>query len=316
MSETCRAGNDFDDTQMGARISSVFVIMLTSAIGVFIPILSSRYSVMKLPDWLFFGAKYFGTGVIIATGVIHLLSPANEYLTDECLGGAFLVYPWAFATSLLALFSVFFIELLARRWVGKKAAADIEEIEDTKEVTEDAKETTLEVDPSKMTKEEYFGQLVSTCILEFGILFHSTFVGLTLAVSGKEFTTFYIVLVFHQMFEGLGLGTRVSSTVWPANKKWLPYLFGTGYALITPAAIAIGLGVRSFYPPESRRTLIIRGFFDAFCSGILIYSGIVELMAHEILYCNTFKNKPNEQMFAFALMCAGVTLMGLLGYWV
>lgn len=33
-------------------------------------------------------AKYFGSGVIIATAFIHLLAPAWEELTSECLSGA------------------------------------------------------------------------------------------------------------------------------------------------------------------------------------------------------------------------------------
>ncbi|KAJ5480488.1 Zinc-regulated transporter 1 [Penicillium desertorum] len=32
---------------------------------------------------------------------------------------------------------------------------------------------------------------------EFGIVFHSIFIGLTLTVSSEEFTTLYIVIVFH-----------------------------------------------------------------------------------------------------------------------
>lgn len=36
-------------------------------------------------------------------------------------------------------------------------------------------------------------------ILEFGVIFHSIFIGLTLAVAGDEFITLYVVLVFHQV---------------------------------------------------------------------------------------------------------------------
>ena len=59
--------------------------------------------------------------------------------------------------------------------------------------------------------ETYTAQLTSIFVLEFGIAFHSVFIGLTLAVSGSEFTTLYIVIVFHQTFEGLGLGSRLAN---------------------------------------------------------------------------------------------------------
>ncbi|KAJ3456691.1 hypothetical protein MRS44_016714 [Fusarium solani] len=47
-------------------------------------------------------------------------------------------------------------------------------------------------------------------ILEFGIIFHSILMGITLAVSGEELTVLYVVLVFHRTFEGLGLGSRLA----------------------------------------------------------------------------------------------------------
>ena len=37
-------------------------------------------------------AKYFGSGVIIATAFIHLLSPAFEELGSECLVGTWAEY--------------------------------------------------------------------------------------------------------------------------------------------------------------------------------------------------------------------------------
>jgi zinc transporter 1/2/3 len=57
----------------------------------------------------------------------------------------------------------------------------------------------------------YIAQLTSIFILEFGIVFHSIFIGLTLAVSSEEFTILYIIIVFHQTFKGLGLGSRLTT---------------------------------------------------------------------------------------------------------
>src|SRR5262249_34183896 len=55
---------------------------------------------------------------------------------------------------------------------------------------------------SGLVAETYTAQMTAIFILEFGIIFHSIFIGLTLAVSGTEFATLYVVLVFHQTFEG------------------------------------------------------------------------------------------------------------------
>lgn len=164
--------------------------------------------------------------------------------------------------------------------------------------------------------ETYAAQMTAIFILEFGVIFHSIFIGLTLAVAGEEFITLYIVLVFHQMFEGLGLGARLATVPWPKSKRWTPYLLGVAYGLSTPIAIAIGLGVRTSYPPESQTTLLTNGVFDSISAGILIYTGLIELMAHEFMFSPYMQKGPIGRMLsAFALMVLGAGLMALLGYW-
>lgn len=164
--------------------------------------------------------------------------------------------------------------------------------------------------------EDYAAQMTAIFILEFGVIFHSIFVGLTLAVTGAEFNTLYVVLVFHQTFEGLGLGSRLAATPWPPKKRWTPYLFALGYGLSTPIAIAVGLGVRKSYTPGSQKSLIVNGVFDSISAGILIYTGLVELMAHEFMFSSVMrKARLRVVMSAFGMMCLGAGLMALLGEW-
>lgn len=164
--------------------------------------------------------------------------------------------------------------------------------------------------------ESYSAQMTAVFILEFGVIFHSVFIGLTLAVAGEEFITLYIVLVFHQTFEGLGLGTRLAAAPWPKSKKLTPYFLGAGYAIATPIAIAVGLGIRTSYPPGSQKTLIVNGVFDSISAGILIYTGLVELMAHEFMFSPTMQRaKIGTVLAAFGMMCCGAGLMALLGKW-
>lgn len=182
----------------------------------------------------------------------------------------------------------------------------------------DYKSTDLE----KMTEdhahsESVTAQMAAIFVLEFGIIFHSVFIGLSLAIAGDEFNTLYIVLVFHQGFEGLGLGSRLAATPWAPNKRWLPIVLAVAFGLTTPIAIAIGLGVRKSYSDSSRKTLISNGIFDSISAGILIYTGLVELMAHEFLFSHDMKHAPFKTvLLAFGVMCLGAGLMALLGRWV
>ena len=155
-------------------------------------------------------------------------------------------------------------------------------------------------------KEDYSAQLTAIFILEFGVIFHSIFVGLTLAVAGSEFKTLYVVIVFHQTFEGLGLGSRLAETPWPVDKQWSPYVLGVSYAFSTPIAMAIGLGVRNTYAPGSAIALIVNGVFDSISAGILLYTGLVELMAHEFMFSPSMRKAPARELFsAFAILCLG-----------
>lgn len=164
--------------------------------------------------------------------------------------------------------------------------------------------------------EDYAAQMTAIFILEFGVVFHSIFIGLTLAVAGAEFNTLFVVLVFHQTFEGLGLGSRLAVTPWPKSKRWTPYVMALAYGLSTPIALAVGLGVRGTYLPGSQTSLIVNGIFDSISAGILIYTGLVELMAHEFMFSEVMRKAPIKVVLsAFAMMCLGAGLMALLGKW-
>lgn len=164
--------------------------------------------------------------------------------------------------------------------------------------------------------DHFAAQMTAIFILEFGVVFHSVFIGLTLAVAGSNFNVLYIVLTFHQTFEGLGLGSRLATTEWPKRKTWLPWVLGSAYGITTPIAIAIGLGVRSTFAPGSQRTMIINGVFDSISAGILIYTGLVELMAHEFMFNPEMRKSSIKMMlFAFFCMCLGAGIMALLGKW-
>ena len=218
----------------------------------------------------------------------------------------------------MSVFSLFFIELLALRYAtfgGISSAIQRESsattITTASSSSDDGKAENLNPvnqtgSSSSLLGESYVGQLTALFILEFGVVLHSLFIGLTLAVSGEEFKTLYIVLTFHQMFEGLGLGARLCSLPWPRSKRFTPHVMAIAFGLSTPLAIAIGLGVRNTYPPGSQTTLVTNGVFDSISAGILLYTGLVELIAHEFLFSKTLREGSALDLFgAFGCMVLG-----------
>lgn len=141
-------------------------------------------------------------------------------------------------------------------------------------------------------------------------------IGLNLGVVGSEFDTLYPVLVFHQSFEGLGIGARMSAIPFPARyKNWLPWFLCTAYGLTTPIAIAIGLGLRTTYDPNSFTANVISGILDSISAGILIFTGLVELLARDFLF-DPNRTKDNKRMgFMVGCFLLGAGIMALLGKW-
>ncbi|KAF4231169.1 hypothetical protein CNMCM8980_005105 [Aspergillus fumigatiaffinis] len=337
-SPSCDTANDYDG-RLGLRISSIFVILVGSVIGAVFPIVMRHTKSQTAASfWAFFIAKYFGSGVIIATAFIHLLAPAEEALRNSCLTGPITEYSWVEGITLMTIVLMLFLELMATRYLhfdqthkddaedcgqNRTNTAEDSDAEERNQVVSDDIHSgqpgghhNAGLSEAAISRDTYATQLTSIFILEFGIVFHSVFIGLTLAVSGSEFTTLYIVIVFHQTFEGLGLGSRLATFPWPPSKQMTPYILGFAYGLSTPIAIAIGLGVRKTYPPEGRTTLIVNGVFDSISAGILIYVGLVELIAHEFLFTTSMREGPNRRaLAAFLLLCLGAALMALLGKW-
>lgn len=335
--DSCQAGNDYNGN-LGVRISAIFVILAGAVFGSVAPVFANSLGSSKILNNVFFICKYFGSGVIIATAFIHLMSPASDALGDPCLDGPITMYPWVEGIMLMTVVIMFFVELMVLRYskLGHRHSHPkhngtilVQANPEDKQVNHEDKSQLTGEDhfghirehrdvegARQMDQEKYAAQLTAIFILEFGIIFHSVFVGLTLAVSGDEFTTLYIVLVFHQTFEGLGLGSRLALLPWPKSKWLTPYLLGLGYAVSTPTAIAIGLGVRESYPSGGRTTLIVNGIFDSISAGILLYTGLVELLAHEFMFSPTMQNESTRTvMFAFFLLCLGAAIMALLGKW-
>ena len=79
---------------------------------------------------------------------------------------------------------------------------------------------------------------------------------------------------------------------------------------MTPIGMAIGLGVRETYDPDSATALIVQGCLDSFSAGILLYTGLVELLAHEFIFSSQFKNAPMSKVcYAFFCLILGAGIM-------
>jgi solute carrier family 39 (zinc transporter), member 1/2/3 len=144
-------------------------------------------------------------------------------------------------------------------------------------------------------------------------------IGLTLVVtSDRLFITLFIVILFHQMFEGLALGSRIaalgkqdcqaqrihmhshakfadSGEAEPsgpvagaeAPSQVQPVTFGKKvalaslFSLISPIGMAIGMPLLNVFNGNDPATIIAISTLEAFSAGILVWVGVVEMWAED-----------------------------------
>ncbi|KAG8412047.1 low-affinity Zn(2+) transporter zrt2 [Metarhizium acridum] len=86
-----------------------------------------------------------------------------------------------------------------------------------------------------------------------------------------------------------------------------------GFALSTPVGVAAGVGAK---PANAATQKLVNGIFDSISAGILMYTGLVELLAHEFMFNPHMRRAPLKiQLFAFGCIAFGVTVMALLAKW-
>tara|TARA_R110002060_G_scaffold65518_3_gene74488 strand:+ start:60 stop:341 length:282 start_codon:yes stop_codon:yes gene_type:complete len=88
------------------------------------------------------------------------------------------------------------------------------------------------------------------------------------------------------------------------------------YGTTTPIGQAIGLVVHNLYDPQSAAGLLMVGFMNAISSGLLLFAGLVQLLAEDFLSGKSYGIlKGRRRWEAFGAVLAGASLMALVGAW-
>jgi len=158
--------------------------------------------------------------------------------------------------------------------------------------------------------------LLQCLLLEAGILFHSIFIGLALSIStGPPFVVLLIAISLHQTFEGLALGSRIAALAF-AHGSVKPWIMTVAYGATTPVGQAIGLAVRGLYDPQSETGLLMVGVMNAVSTGLLLFAGLVELLAEDFLSAESYRVlRGQRRVEACAAVVGGSMLMALVGAW-
>jgi solute carrier family 39 (zinc transporter), member 1/2/3 len=193
---------------------------------------------------------------------------------------------------------------------------DFEELDPAAETSSDVENHTNS-SPNVLSPEAEQKRLMIQCmLLEAGILFHSVFIGMAISVAtGTPFVVFLVAISFHQSFEGLALGSRIAAINFSKSSP-KPWLMVLAYGTTTPLGQAIGLLVQSSYDPHSEAGLLMVGIMNAISSGLLLFAGLVQLLAEDFLSDKSYDVlKGRRRWHAFMAVIGGATLMALVGAW-
>ena len=180
-----------------------------------------------------------------------------------------------------------------------------------------------------------------------GIMIHSLVIGLTLVItSGSEFSmalplpfcvhsdlvlvaSLVTAIIFHQLFEGLSLGIRISSLpqtrIKPKPKcrsksggefSLLQITLMILFAITTPIGILIGLIAFSSSESSIAHAKLTQGLLCAVSAGMLIYVSCVEMLAGDfVMDSNLWRSAVWRQILALGSLMVGVVGMSVVGVW-
>ncbi|KAG0211856.1 high-affinity Zn(2+) transporter zrt1 [Mortierella sp. GBA30] len=314
------------------HLAGVAVILTASTLGVFMPLIATRFRTLCVPHHVLTLGKQFGTGIILATAFIHMLPTAMSNLSSPCLGPTFSENYQAFGGLLVLTASLLmhWIEFMAMEHTQTRMKEAAESRGLLKE-----RGSSIHMDlgglgatgvaaapcPVEVAHTHAHGlelldasqRRISTYILEGGVASHSVIIGVALGVSSdSEFTGLLIALVFHQFFEGFALGARINDLDF--ERTTTHYLLALIFSLTTPIGAMIGIVVSSSYDPTSVTAILTEGVFDAISTGILLYMGYVNLLAVEFNMNGEIRQESTKvKAMCFLALWMGVAVMAVIG---
>ncbi|CAI5726531.1 unnamed protein product [Peronospora destructor] len=323
----CVSLNVDNEYDMGMHFGAIFIIFAVSGAGTILPIISQKVPQCKTNSVIMEAIGAFAYGVVIATGLIHMINEGIEKLSDPCLGSIVEEYESiGLAVVLITLILMHFIECESSVFFGAEGSMlhshghagpiDQEAVATQHGVVTpgSAGSQYYEKTPDRPTNNLKIRRKLATIIFEAGVIFHSVIIGLDLGVTtGPDFKTLLAALGFHQFFEGVAIGTSALNSVESKSKL---FLLNFMFASTTPLGQVVGIGVRNTYSASSSTSLWVQGTLDCVAGGILLYTGLVELLTYNMTTNGQFLSRPTSQRFAlYICLWLGAGAMALIGKW-
>ncbi|KAL1124877.1 hypothetical protein V6Z11_A13G004200 [Gossypium hirsutum] len=283
---------------MKLKIIAFVVILLASVIGVSLPLFSRRMPSLGPDRDLFTIVKAFASGVILATGYMHVLPDSFDDLMSDCLPeNPWRKFPFTTFVAMLSAIVTLMVDSFAMSVYRKHHAkalmagegTDVARLENGDVQT---KNHGHEHHGVMNEKSQLLRHRVIAQVLELGIIVHLVVIGLAMGASENPCTIRSLIaaLCFHQMFEGMGLGGCILQAEYKFKLKAIMVLF---FSATTPLGIVLGIG---------------------FSAGLLNYMALVDLLAADFLGPKLQTNM-KLQIWSYVAVLLGAGFMSLMAKW-
>ncbi|ESQ32944.1 hypothetical protein EUTSA_v10005271mg [Eutrema salsugineum] len=305
------------------KLIAIPSILVASMIGVCLPLFTRSIPALGPDRDTFPIVKGLSSGVILATGYMHVFPDAVENLTSKCLPESpWREFPFTFFIAMVSALVTLMVDsflMSAHKKRASKREVKVKPLENGSNSLEIQHEIkTLENGSVVVEKQdEVTSQLrrnkVIAQMLELGIVVHSVVIGLAMGASNNQCTIRSLIaaLCFHQLFEGMGLGGSILQAEYGRQTRLIMAFF---FSVTTPFGIALGMGIQKIYDETSPTALIVVGVLNACSAGLLNYMALVDLLAHEF-FGEKLQANMKLQSFAYVAVLIGLGGMSLMAKW-
>ncbi|KAI3729145.1 hypothetical protein L6452_17795 [Arctium lappa] len=302
---------------LSLKIIGIASILVTSIIGVCLPLVTRSIPALSPDRSLFVVVKAFASGIILATGFMHVLPDSFDMLRSTCLAdNPWHKFPFTGFVAMLSTIFTLMVDSMATSTYTKKNNAISAEVTEDHEIV--ATSGGVHFHGHHHAQKGPIGsQLVRyrvvAVVLELGIVVHSIVIGLGVGASNDVCTIKPLVaaLCFHQMFEGMGLGGCILQAEYKTTKKAIMVFF---FSITTPFGIALGIALSKTYKENSPSALITVGLLNASSAGLLIYMALVDLLAADFMGPK-LQGSIKLQIKSYAAVLLGAGGMSLMAKW-
>ncbi|WMV15387.1 hypothetical protein MTR67_008772 [Solanum verrucosum] len=258
------------------KIIAIVSILITSMIGVCLPLVTRSIPALSPERSLFVIVKAFAAGIILATGFMHVLPDSFDMLSSSCLKEhPWHKFPFTGFVAMLSAIVTMAIDSIATSLYSKKHKAGL-------------------VNPEIGGVDQEMGAVNGGHSHVHSHHHHGSF-STKDGVEGTKLLRYRVIAMAEYKF----------------LKKALMAFF---FAVTTPFGIALGMALSTTYEENSPRALITVGLLNASSAGLLIYMALVDLLAADFMG-DKLQGSVKLQIKSYMAVLLGAGGMSVMAIW-